>query len=104
MKVLKKSKIGKGKLAKSLVFRGKREKTSGGLTKNTLIKNKNGKVVSKTASARAKKAFATSALKSWMEACKKARKELNIKGFCPVGGKTAMGRALYAKTKAILNK
>merc|ERR1712226_1833597 len=104
MKAMKKSKVGKGKLAKSLVFKGSREKTSGGLTKSTLVKNKNGKVVSKAASARGKKNFANSALKRWMDACTKARKELNIKGFCPVGGKTAAGKALYAKTKALLSK
>merc|ERR1711957_748343 len=104
MKAMKKSKVGKGKLAKSLVFRGRREKTSGGLTKLALTKNKNGKVVSKSRSARGKKNFATSALKFWMEACKKARKELSVKGFCPVGGKTAMGKALYAKTRAIYSK
>merc|ERR1712113_258058 len=34
------------------------------------------------------------------DACKKARKELGIKGFCPVGGKTAQGKALYAKVKS----
>merc|ERR1719188_291214 len=94
-KVMKVSKIGKGKLAKSLVFRGQREKTVGGLTKSNLIKNKAGRVVSKGRSATSKKAFATSALRRWCDACKKARKELNIKGFCPVGGKTAQGRALY---------
>merc|ERR1719296_107102 len=104
MKVMKVSIIGKGKRARALVFNGKREKTQGGLTKNTLIKNKTGKVVSKAASARARKAFATSALKTWSEAVKQARKALNITGFCPVGGKTAQGRALYAKVKSILAK
>merc|ERR1712232_264276 len=101
-KVMKVSKIGKGKLAKSLVFRGQREKTVGGLTKSNLVKNKAGRVVSKERSATSKKAFATSALKRWCDATKKARKELNVKGFCPVGGKTAQGRALYAKVKSIL--
>merc|ERR1712039_875057 len=100
----KKSVIGKGKLAKALVFRGSKVKTSGGLTKATLTKSKSGKVVSKKASDRAKKNFAKSALKKWGDACKAARKELNIKGFCPVGGKTAQGKALYAKVKAIVGK
>ena len=31
----------------------------------------------------------------------KARKELGIKGFCAVNGKSAQGKALYAKAKAI---
>merc|ERR1712151_1014055 len=36
-------------------------------------------------------------------AMKQARKQLNIKGFCACGGKTAQGKALYAKTKSILS-
>merc|ERR1711948_178983 len=68
-----------------------------------LVKSKTGRIVSKKASARAKKAYATSPLKKWMEAMKQARKQLNIKGFCACGGKTAQGKALYAKTKSILS-
>merc|ERR1712157_452882 len=100
-KAMKKSKIGKGKLAKALVLRGAREKTVGGLTKAQLTKNKSGKVVSKKASERAKKNFANSALSKWNKALKAAKKELGITGFVAVGGKTAQGRALYAKTKAL---
>merc|ERR1712238_319073 len=44
-KAMKVSKIGRGKLAKSLVFRGAREKTVGGLSKDKLTKNKDGRVV-----------------------------------------------------------
>merc|ERR1719411_412055 len=101
-KAMKVSKIAKGKRAKSSVFRGTKEKTSGGLTKASLTKNKSGKIVSKASSAAAKKKFATSALKKWIDAVKKARKELGIKKFCAVGGKTAQGKALYAKVKSIL--
>merc|ERR1719379_2195344 len=101
-KVKKVSIIAKGKLAKAAVFKGSKQKTVGGLTKDTLTKSKSGKIVSKAASARAKKAFAQSALKKWGDACKKARKQLNIVGFCPVGGKTAQGKALYAKVKSLL--
>merc|ERR1719382_1518803 len=103
-KVKKVSVIAKGKYAKAAVFKGKKAKTVGGLTKDTLIKSKSGKIVSKAASARGKKAFATSALKKWGVATMQARKALGITGFCPVGGKTAQGKALYAKTKAILGK
>merc|ERR1712061_362864 len=63
-----------------------------------------GKIVSKAASARAKKNWATSALKKWIDALKQARKELKIQGFCAVNGKAAQGKALYAKTRAILGK
>merc|ERR1719158_1440753 len=101
-KVKKVSVIARGKLAKVAVFKGKKVKTVGGLTKDTLTKSKSGKIVSKAASARAKKAFAQTALKKWCDACKKARKELKIVGFCPVGSKTAQGKALYAKVKSLL--
>merc|ERR1711992_321234 len=103
-KVKKVSIIAKGKLAKAAVFKGKKVKTVGGLTKNTLTKSKSGKIVSKAASARAKKAFAQSPLKKWCDALKQARKSLGITGFCAVNGKTAQGKALYAKVKAILGK
>merc|ERR1712012_1104250 len=104
MKVKKVSIVAKGRGAKARVFKGLKEKTVGGLTKATLVKNKGGKVVSKAASARGKKAWASSALKKWADAAKQARKELKIKGFCPVGGSTAEGKALYAEVKAILKK
>merc|ERR1719245_2980357 len=103
-KVKKVSVIAKGKRAKIAVFKGKKEKTVGGLTKATLTKSKSGKIVSKAASARAKKNFAQSALKKWCDAVKQARKEMGIKGFCAVNGKTAQGKALYAKVKSILSK
>merc|ERR1719323_2865112 len=102
MKVKRTSIIARGKLAKALVFRGSKQKTSGGLTKDTLTKNKDGKIVSKAKSARAKKDWAKSALKKWVDAVKQARKALNVKGFCAVNGKTATGKAVYAKAKAIL--
>merc|ERR1719205_388017 len=101
-KVKKVSVIARGRYAKAAVFNGRKAKTPGGLTKETLTKSKSGKIVSKAASARAKKNFAKTALKKWCDACKKARKDLKITGFCPVGGKTAQGKALYAKVKSIL--
>ena len=102
MKAKKVSKVAKGKLARSIVFRGGKEKTVGGMTKDKLTKNKLGKVVSKKASARAKRAYAGSAIKKWAEATKAARKALGLTGFVPVGGRTAAGKALYAKAKTLL--
>merc|ERR1712107_261196 len=103
MKMMKKamrvSKIAKGKMRKSVVFRGLKEKTSGGLTKAALQKNKRGKVVSKKASAHGKKQFQN--ISAWQKACQAARNALGITGFCAVGGKSAQGRALYAKAKSI---
>merc|ERR1719433_1967071 len=103
-KVKKVSIIARGKLAKVAVFKGRKAKTVGGLTKETLIKSKTGKIVSKAASTRAKKRYAQSALKKWADAVQQARKQLGITGFCAVNGKTAQGKALYAKAKAILGK
>merc|ERR1719491_1133067 len=88
-KVKKVSKIARGRMARSLVFRGSKEKTVGGLTKDTLMRNSLGKIVSKAASARAKKNYAQSGLKKWIDAVKMARKQLGVTGFCCVNGKTA---------------
>merc|ERR1719336_559461 len=102
MKAKRVSVIAKGKLARVSVFYGRKEKTQFGMTKDSLVKSKSGKIVSKAASARAKKYFANSALKAWGDAVKQARKALNLTGFVPVGGKSATGKALYAKAKALL--
>merc|ERR1739846_115069 len=99
-----KAKAMKAAMKSTKAMKATKAKTVGGLTKATLTKSKSGKIVSKAASARAKKNWAGSALKKWCDACKQARKALGIKGFCAVGGKTAQGKALYAKTKAILGK
>merc|ERR1711972_226846 len=86
---------------KASVFSGRKQKTVGGLTRDGLTKNKFGKVVSKKSSARAKKAYART-IKAWGDAVKAARKALGVTGFVPIGGKSAAGRALYAKAKSIL--
>merc|ERR1719412_1499659 len=103
-KVKKVSIVARGKRARAAVFNGKKAKTVGGLTKETLIKSKSGKIVSKAASARSKKRWAQSAMKKWCDAVAQARKQLGITGFCAVNGKTAQGKALYVKAKAILGK
>merc|ERR1712060_623188 len=104
-KAMKKAKrvsiIAKGSRAKASVFSGRKQKTQSGLTKDGLIKNKSGKVVSKKSSARAKRAY-NKTIKAWADAVKAARKALGVVGFVPVGGKSAAGRALYAKAKSIL--
>merc|ERR1719499_333521 len=104
-KAMKKAKrvsvVAKGARAKSSVFSGRKEKTSGGVTKAGLVKNKSGKVVSKKMSAQGKKVYART-IKAWADACKAARKALGVKGFVPMGGKSAAGRALYSKAKAIM--
>merc|ERR1711997_325030 len=104
MKAKRVSVIAKGKMARAAVFRGTKQKTQSGMTKANLIKNKSGKIVSKAASVRAKKAYAGSGIKAWADACKAARKALNLTGFVPMGGKSATGKALYAKAKALMSK
>merc|ERR1740122_947961 len=104
MKAKRVSKIAKGKLARAIVFRGSKEKTSSGMTKAKLIKNKNGKIVSKADSAHSKKAYASSGIKAWADAVKKARKALSLTGFVAIGGKSATGKALYAKAKALMSQ
>merc|ERR1719399_2035335 len=87
------SKIAKGRFAKSLVLKGKKVKTVGGLLAKDLKKNKRGKVVSK-------KASAFGAKNKWIAAVTKARKALGIKGFHVIGGKSAKGVALLKKAKS----
>ena len=79
---------------RSQVFRGKKAKTAGGTTKDKLTKNKNGRIVSKKASANAKKNF-QKRLGGWLAACAKARKALGCKGFVAI----KKGSALYNKAK-----
>merc|ERR1711907_570346 len=70
-------------------------KTLSGLTKADLIKNKNGKIVSKKKLAAGKKAFAH--IKGWTTAVQKARKALGVKGFVAI----KKGSALYKKAKEL---
>merc|ERR1712086_1170090 len=89
----------KGRFAKSVVLRGGKEKTAGGLTKALLMKNKRGKVVSKKSSASGKRAFAN--IKGWVSSVIAARKALDVTGFVAINGKSSQGKALYAKSKAL---
>merc|ERR1712151_1423324 len=102
MKAKRVSVIAKGKRAKSAVFSGRKAKTTSGLTKDSLTKNKFGKVVSKKASARSNRSYATSGIKKWADAVKAARKALGLTGFVAIGGKSAAGKALYTKAKSLL--
>merc|ERR1712088_867560 len=98
------SKIAKGRGAKSRVFRGLKAKTSGGLKKSALTKNKNGKVVSKKASEAGKRNYKRNGLAKFTKAVQAARKALGIKGFQAIGGKTAKGQALLKKARSIYRK
>ena len=88
MKAMKKKKVG----SRAAVLHGTFEKTTGGLTSASLMKNKYGKIVSKKASLRAKK---NNFIKGWTTAVQKARKALGLKGFVAI----KKGSALYKKAK-----
>merc|ERR1711976_1141215 len=101
MKVMKSkrvSKIARGPLAKSVVLRGGKEKTAGGLTKAMLMRNKRGKVVSKKSNASGKRSFRN--IQDWVSSVVAARKALQVSGFVAINGKSLQGKALYVKSKA----
>jgi len=99
MKAMKKkvTTIAKGKHARRQVFSGKKVKTMGGIRATDLIKNRKGKLVTKKASEKGKK-------NAWAIATQKARKELALMGFVPVGGKTPEGKVLLAKIQELFQK
>merc|ERR1719235_2106172 len=94
-----KSKIARGRFAKSMVFKGQREKTVGGLARESLMKNKRGKIVSKKMNAKGKRAYKN--VETWIEAFMQARDMLRVEGFHAINGKTLQGKALYYKAKAL---
>merc|ERR1712216_175248 len=99
MKAKRVSKVAKGKLARAMVLKGKKEKTVGGLTADSLMKNKRGKVVSKRASAAGKRRYKS--IEAWTESVVAARKALHVSGFVAINGKSLQGKALYVKSKAL---
>merc|ERR1712048_21066 len=101
MKAKRVTKIARGKRARSQVLQGRKEKTQSGLTQASLMRNKYGKIVSKKASAAAKKRYQTSGAKVWADCIKQARKALSLKGFVAINGKQAEGKALYAKAQSL---
>mmetsp|Transcript_95387 Transcript_95387/g.298176 ORF Transcript_95387/g.298176 Transcript_95387/m.298176 type:complete len:102 (+) Transcript_95387:1-306(+) len=96
MKAMKamKSKIARGSRAMSMVYKGAREKTVGGLRAADIVRNKYGMFVSKKASARGKN-------NAWAKATAEARKALGLTGFVALN-KGPEGKALYEKAKAIM--
>merc|ERR1712217_597105 len=99
MKGKKISKIAKGRMAKAMVMRGSKERTSGGLTKDALVRNKRGKIVSKRKSAAGKRHYQH--VEPWVEAVMVAREALHTRGFVAINGKTLQGKALYVKAKSL---
>jgi hypothetical protein len=96
--------VAKGKRARASVFKGTKHHTQSGLKKTDLKKNKAGRIVSRKASDAARKRSGFKKIAKWGAAFKQARKALNIKGFCPCGGKTKQGQALLAKTRSLYKR
>eukprot|EP00811_Abedinium_folium_P007109 NODE_16558_length_988_cov_3.472706.p2 GENE.NODE_16558_length_988_cov_3.472706~~NODE_16558_length_988_cov_3.472706.p2 ORF type:complete len:132 (+),score=27.80 NODE_16558_length_988_cov_3.472706:78-473(+) len=96
----KKSTIAFGKKAKLQVYRGKKLKTSGGITREGLMKNKHGKVVSKRRSANGRLRFKR--IEGWNESLMRARQMLHITGFVAINGRSWHGQALYMKTRQLV--
>merc|ERR1719245_1706401 len=79
-----------------MVLKGSKAKTVGGLTAKDLVKNKNGRTVSKKLRAKGLK-------NKWIQSVTAARKALGIKGFVLIG-KGSKGAALLAKARSIHRK
>ena len=86
-------------MSKSQVFKGRKAKTSGGLKKSDIRRNKNGKLVSVKMSNRSK-ARMHKTIGKWLAAVKAARKSLGIKGFVAI----KKGSKFYAAAKANYKK
>merc|ERR1711990_1158157 len=103
-KAMRVSKVAKGRGAKARVMNGTKERTVGGLKKSDLTKNKQGKVVSKKSRAAGLRAYQKNGLAKFGKAVQAARKALGVKGFVPVGGKTAKGQALLKKARSLYKR
>ena len=85
-----------------MVFKGSRLKTQAGLTKDSLKRNKCGKIVSTKASENARRNYPNTVAFLWAQACKEAREMLGLTGFVPLGGQTDSGKRLYAMASALV--
>jgi len=86
--------------ARRAVMRGAANTTAGGLTKDDLMKNKNGRIVSKKSHERGKMSYAKH-LKGWVASVAAARAALDITGFVAVGGASEVGQKLYKKAREL---
>lgn len=96
-KALKKNKVTKTG-TKWQVLKGVKVKTKGGMRASDLMKNKNGKVVSKKKHLQGRSAY-DKHLAKWVGACSKARTELNLKGFVAV----KKGSEFYNRVKSLMS-
>ena len=92
--------------SKAEVFHGTARYTKGGLTKKDIKMIDDGygnyRYKSKRQQAAGKKK--NNFRGDWAKAMKKARKELGLEGFVPVGGKTKDGKALLKRIRQIMDE
>ncbi|CAD7974590.1 unnamed protein product [Amoebophrya sp. A120] len=93
------SKVAYGKYGKSIVKKGHKKQTGGGLVAADLSRNKKGKVVQASRSILAKET--QTHIASWAKATKQAKRALGLTGFVPVGGKSQTGQQLLAEVRRI---
>ena len=96
-KAAKRSQISKG-LSRASRRKKENEKAVAKGQSPKFAKNRSGRLVSKSRSALGKKSFKDN-LEMWSVAVKRARKDLKLQGFTPVGGRTAAGKELYELAK-----
>uniref|UniRef100_A0A7S1A8A5 Uncharacterized protein n=1 Tax=Noctiluca scintillans TaxID=2966 RepID=A0A7S1A8A5_NOCSC len=101
MKVKRPSVVARGSRMRVAVFLGRKHKTYTGLTKNDLMKNADGRIVSKRSSALSRKRWVGSRCQEWNKAVVAARKQLSLVGFVAVNSPSPQGRALYVKARSI---
>ena len=99
MKAKRVSVIAKGRLAKAVVFRGSKEKTSTGLKKADLMKTKTGKIVTKKRHAAGNEKGYDN-IKNWISAVQQGRQALGVSGFQPV----KKGTPLYDKVRELYDQ
>merc|ERR1711972_487639 len=95
MRTRRRDNIARGRYRFAMVVKGTRSRTSGGLRKVDIMKNKVGRLVSKKRSLHGRKQYGNISL--WIESTTAARRELGISGWFNV----KRGTALYARAKEL---
>ena len=92
--------------SKAEVYHGTARYTKGGLEKKDLVKIDDGYGNERYKSKKQQKAGHKRGTfrDKWSKAMKKARKELDLEGFVPVGGKTKEGKALLKRTRELMDE
>jgi len=92
--------------SKAEVFHGTARFTKGGLSKKQIKRVNDGygnyryKSIKQQKQGKKKNSF----IKKWAKAVKKAKKELGMDGFIPVGGSSKEGKALLKRTRQIIKE